>query len=150
MEVCIKRFEELSAEELYEILKIRVAVFCIEQNCLYQDLDYKDKSAYHIYIKESGKIKAYLRVLDKGISFDEVSIGRVKKDLFFYLNQMGKLNRNYRRVSTRSGKVSAKAISGVVSADGVNVKDSSGNVSVLTDMISMSDNVAHDFGFLIN
>ena len=30
MEVCIKRFEELSAEELYEILKIRVAVFCIE------------------------------------------------------------------------------------------------------------------------
>lgn len=77
MEVCIKRFEELSAEELYEILKIRVAVFCIEQNCLYQDLDYKDKSAYHIYIKESGKIKAYLRVLDKGISFDEVSIGRV-------------------------------------------------------------------------
>ena len=77
MEVCIKRFEALSAEELYEILKIRVAVFCIEQNCLYQDLDYKDKSAYHIYIKESGKIKAYLRVLDKGISFDEVSIGRV-------------------------------------------------------------------------
>ena len=70
----------------------------------------------------------------------EVSIGRVKKDLFFYLNQMGKLNRNYRRVSTRSGKVSAKAISGVVSADGVNVKDSGGNVSVLTDMISMSDN----------
>lgn len=69
----------------------------------------------------------------------EVSVGRVKKDLFFYLNQMGKLNRRYSRVSTSSGKISAGAIAGVVSADGVNVKDSSGNVSVLTDKISMSD-----------
>lgn len=69
----------------------------------------------------------------------EVSIGRVRKDLFFYLNQMGKIGKNYNKVSTTSGKVSAAAISGVVSADGVKVKDSSGSVSVLTDMISMSD-----------
>lgn len=69
----------------------------------------------------------------------EVSIGRVKRDLFFYLNQMGKLNRSYRRVSTTSGKVNARAISGVVSADGVKVKDSDGSVSVLSDMIQMSD-----------
>ena len=55
------------------------------------------------------------------------------------MNQMGKLNRRYSRVSTSSGKISAGAIAGVVSADGVNVKDSSGNVSVLTDKISMSD-----------
>lgn len=77
MEIYIKRFEELSLEELYEIIKIRVAIFCLEQNCLYQDLDDKDKKAYHVYIKENDKIKAYLRVLDKGISFDETSIGRV-------------------------------------------------------------------------
>ena len=69
----------------------------------------------------------------------EVSIGRVKKDLFFYLNQMGKLTRNYKKVSTSSGKVNAKAISGIVSADGVNVKDSGGTVSVLSDTITMSD-----------
>lgn len=69
----------------------------------------------------------------------EISIGRVKKDLFFYLNQMGKLNRRYGKVSTTGGKVSAKAISGVVSADGVNVSDGDGNVTVLTDMIEMSD-----------
>lgn len=69
----------------------------------------------------------------------EASIGRVKKDLFFYLNQMGKLNRSYKRVSTSSGKVNAKAISGVVSADGINVKDSGGSVTVMTDMITMSD-----------
>ena len=77
MEVYVKRFEELSVEELYEIIKIRIAVFSLEQNCLYQDLDDKDKNAYHVYIKENDNIKAYLRVIDKGISFDEVSIGRV-------------------------------------------------------------------------
>lgn len=77
MEVYVKRFEELSVEELYEIIKIRVAIFSLEQNCLYQDLDDKDKNAYHVYIKETDKLKAYLRVIDKGISFDEVSIGRV-------------------------------------------------------------------------
>ena len=77
MEVFVKRFEELSLEELYEIIKIRIAVFSLEQNCLYQDLDDKDKAAYHVYIKENDKIKAYLRVMDKGVSSDEISIGRV-------------------------------------------------------------------------
>ena len=69
----------------------------------------------------------------------DVSIGRIKKDLFFYLNQMGKFGRNYKKASTTSGKVSAKAISGVISADGVNVKDTEGSVTVLTNMINMSD-----------
>ena len=40
-------------------------------------MDEKDKNAYHVYIKEDDKIKAYLRVLDRGISFEEISIGRV-------------------------------------------------------------------------
>lgn len=69
----------------------------------------------------------------------EVSIGRIKKDLFFYLNQMGKFSRKYQKASTISGKVSARAVSGVVSADGVNVKNSSGDFTVLSDMISISD-----------
>lgn len=77
MDVVIKRFEELSIEELYEILKIRVAVFVVEQNCAYQEVDDKDKHSYHVYLKDAGGIKAYLRVIDKGISFEEVSIGRV-------------------------------------------------------------------------
>ncbi|MDD6484883.1 MAG: prophage endopeptidase tail family protein [Clostridiales bacterium] len=69
----------------------------------------------------------------------EVSIGRVKKDLFFYLNQIGAVKKQYNRVSTSNGKVAASAISGIVSADGVKVKDSSGNVTIMTDMLSMSD-----------
>lgn len=69
----------------------------------------------------------------------EISIGRVKKDLFFYLNQMGKLTRSYKRASTSGGKINARAISGTVSADGINVKSSDGTVSFLSDMITMSD-----------
>lgn len=77
VELVVKRFEELSIEELYDILKIRVEVFVVEQQCIYQELDEKDKQSYHVFYKENGKIQAYLRVIDKGVSFDEVSIGRV-------------------------------------------------------------------------
>ncbi|ACL20478.1 GCN5-related N-acetyltransferase [Desulfitobacterium hafniense DCB-2] len=77
MELIVKRFEELTAEELYEILKIRVAVFVVEQNCPYQEIDGKDKQSFHIYLKDDCGIQAYLRVVDKGVSFNEVSIGRV-------------------------------------------------------------------------
>ncbi len=77
MELIVKRFEELTTEELYEILRIRVAVFVVEQNCPYQEIDNKDKQSFHIYLKDEDGIQAYLRVVDKGVSFDEVSIGRV-------------------------------------------------------------------------
>ena len=77
MEWKIKRFEELTTTELYEILRVRAEVFVVEQTCIYQDLDEKDKRAYHLYCEESGKVKAYLRILDKGISYPEISIGRV-------------------------------------------------------------------------
>ena len=72
-----KKFAELTTTELYEILKLRAEVFVVEQNCAYQDLDDVDKDAYHVYLKEEGKILAYLRVIDKGKRLDEVSIGRV-------------------------------------------------------------------------
>ena len=73
----IKRFEELTTTELYEILRVRAEVFVVEQTCIYQDLDEKDKRAYHLYCEESGKVKAYLRILYRGISYPEISIGRV-------------------------------------------------------------------------
>lgn len=77
MELIIKRFDDLSLQELYDILKLRVAVFVVEQNCPYQEIDDKDQKSYHMFYKENGEILAYLRVVDKGVSFDEVSIGRV-------------------------------------------------------------------------
>ena len=77
MEVIIKEFKELTAEELYEILKLRINIFIVEQNCPYEECDDKDKNSYHLYLKEDDKILAYLRVVKKGISYDEISIGRV-------------------------------------------------------------------------
>ena len=77
METVIKRFDELTLDELYEILRARAEVFIVEQDCVYQDLDDVDKEAYHVYLREEGKIVAYLRVIDKGKRLDEVSLGRV-------------------------------------------------------------------------
>ena len=73
----IKKFNELNVEEVYEILKLRNEVFVVEQQCIYEDCDDKDKRAYHLFGEEDGKIVAYLRILEKGISYNEISIGRV-------------------------------------------------------------------------
>nr|WP_312579219.1 GNAT family N-acetyltransferase [Sedimentibacter sp.] len=77
MDLVVKRFEELSVEELYKILQVRVKVFVMEQNCVYQEIDDKDQHAYHVFLKDDRGIKAYLRVIDKGVSFEEIAIGRV-------------------------------------------------------------------------
>ena len=77
MQVVIKHFSELNTEELFEIYKLRSAVFVVEQNCVYQDIDEADKTAYHLYLKDADGIQAYLRVLPKGVRYNEASIGRV-------------------------------------------------------------------------
>ena len=77
MEIVVKKFNELSIDELYEIMQARAEVFIVEQNCAYQDLDGVDQEAYHVYLRDNGKIVAYLRVVDRGKRLDEVSIGRV-------------------------------------------------------------------------
>ena len=77
MELVIKKFDELTAEELYDILKLRVDVFVVEQECAYPEIDGKDKGAYHVWLKDDEGIAASLRVLDKGVSFDDAAVGRV-------------------------------------------------------------------------
>lgn len=73
----LKYFNELSAEELYSILQLRSEIFVVEQNSPYQDLDGKDFKCYH-FMGYSGKdLVAYTRLLPKGVSYAEVSIGRV-------------------------------------------------------------------------
>lgn len=77
MKLYVKHFDELTVNELYEILKLRSDVFVVEQNCVYPDLDDKDQDAYHVFLKDDSGIQAYLRVLDRGVSFEDVAIGRV-------------------------------------------------------------------------
>jgi len=76
----IKPFENLSPNELYEIMRLRSAIFVVEQNCVYLDLDGKDKVALHLFGEFEGKIVAYSRLFKPGISFDNASIGRVVVD----------------------------------------------------------------------
>lgn len=77
MKYNIKAFNELTTDEIYEIMRVRNEVFVVEQNCVYQDCDGKDKKSYHLYYMNNNRIIAYVRILEKGISYEEVSIGRV-------------------------------------------------------------------------
>ena len=74
----IKTFEEFTVPELYNLLKARSEVFVVEQNCVYLDADGYDQQAIHVWAEEEdGEILAYCRVFDKGIKFEETSLGRV-------------------------------------------------------------------------
>ena len=72
-----KRFETLSLDELYQMLKLRSEVFVVEQNCVYLDIDDKDKKALHLFGTHQGKIIAYARLFKPNDYFEEASIGRV-------------------------------------------------------------------------
>ena len=77
MKLFCKDFAELTADELYCILALRVRVFVVEQSCPYLEVDGRDRRACHVWLEDEDGIQAYLRVLDRGVSFPEVSLGRV-------------------------------------------------------------------------
>jgi ElaA protein len=79
----IKPFETLTTNELYDILRLRSEIFVVEQNCVYLDLDGKDKLALHLFGEFEGKIVAYSRLFRPGITFDNASIGRVVVDVTY-------------------------------------------------------------------
>lgn len=79
-----KSFSELSAHDLYAILKLRQDVFCIEQDCLYPDIDGEDPHYLHLLgwqtlLADESKphLAAYLRVAPPRLKYDEASLGRV-------------------------------------------------------------------------
>ncbi|QEY21892.1 GNAT family N-acetyltransferase [Psychrobacillus sp. AK 1817] len=73
----LKKFSELDINYLYEILKLRVEVFVVEQNCPYPELDNYDQHALHLSYKENNEIIAYCRIIPGGHKYEECSIGRV-------------------------------------------------------------------------
>ena len=77
MQLLVKHFTELSAAELYAILRARQDVFVVEQNCPFPEIDGKDLDAYHLWFEENGEILAYARVMDRGVSFETPAVGRV-------------------------------------------------------------------------
>jgi len=77
LKIIIKTFNELSTQELYDLLQLRSAVFVVEQNCVYQDIDGKDQKAHHVLGIKNDKIIAYTRIFKIGDYFEYASIGRV-------------------------------------------------------------------------
>jgi len=77
MQLHIKPFHELTLTELHDIYQARVAVFVVEQECPYQEVDGHDPVSYHLWFDDDKGIQAYLRVLPPGTTFPEASIGRV-------------------------------------------------------------------------
>ena len=97
----IKTFQELTVDELYELLRVRTEVFVVEQDCVYQDMDGDDKEAIHVWLTEgvtesvtnkeealdgdknkvnrtdNEKVVALARVCPAGVHLPTISIGRV-------------------------------------------------------------------------
>ena len=72
-----KSFQELTVDELYELLRIRSDVFVVEQDCVYQDMDGDDQKSIHLWLTVADKVVALARVCPAGTHMKEVSIGRV-------------------------------------------------------------------------
>jgi len=77
MDFYVKSFEELTTSELYELLRLRSDIFVVEQECIFLDLDNKDKEALHILGIKNNEIIAYSRLFKPGDYYKEASIGRV-------------------------------------------------------------------------
>ena len=73
-----KKFKDLSVDEYFEVVYLRIEIFVVEQDCPYQEIDEKDRQSIHLFGRTGeGEIIAVCRILPVGVSYDEVSIGRV-------------------------------------------------------------------------
>lgn len=71
----VKTFDELTTKEFYMLVKERIAVFVVEQNCPYQEVDEIDPEALHTFLTdEQGNVAAYTRIYKEE---DAVHFGRV-------------------------------------------------------------------------
>jgi len=77
LKIFTKKFSELTTNELYELLQLRAEVFVVEQDCVYQDVDFKDQKALHVLGFKNEKLVAYTRIFKPGDYFKLASIGRV-------------------------------------------------------------------------
>lgn len=84
------RLDELSTRDFYEIVKAREAVFVVEQQCAYQEVDELDPLAWHLSATVEGQLAAYTRVVGPGDKFAKPSIGRVMTLKAFRGHQYGR------------------------------------------------------------
>ena len=71
-------WREWPADLLYEVLRLRSAIFVVEQNCVFHDMDGLDPRCEHLCGTDAnGRVLAYARLLPPGLKYPEPSIGRV-------------------------------------------------------------------------
>ena len=76
-----KRFEEISGVEMHELLSLRQAVFIVEQQCIYQDIDEWDSQAWHLSGRDqTGKLIAYARITFPNTKSENPTLGRILVD----------------------------------------------------------------------
>jgi ElaA protein len=102
-----KKFQELTPEELYQVLKLRIAVFVVEQDCVFQDCDDKDQASWHFMGWENGELVAYSRLMPPGLAYEQASIGRVVTATKVRQTRTGKelMNRSIKEVYNLYGKI---------------------------------------------
>ncbi len=103
----LKLFKDLSQHELYSIMQLRQEVFIVEQNCPYLDADGKDLHSYHLMGFVKNDLAAYARLVFPGISYEEVSIGRVVTSPTYRKKEFGKqlMQRAIDEIGKKDGKV---------------------------------------------
>ncbi len=73
-----KSYEELTTQELHDLIKVRMDIFVVEQNCPYPEVDGYDPEANHLWLEdEDGQVIAYCRIFLSGVKYNEASIGRI-------------------------------------------------------------------------
>ncbi|MGT2771764.1 GNAT family N-acetyltransferase [Streptococcus marimammalium] len=82
-----KHFDQLTSEELFIILKERVRVFVVEQNCAYQEIDEEDLTAIHLFCLKDNKLMAYCRLIPQE---NQVKLGRVLVPYSFRQKGLGR------------------------------------------------------------
>ena len=103
----IKPYNDLSKDQFFDILKLRIEIFVVEQCCYYQELDDEDKEAFHVSIYNDGIIVAVGRIIPN-LHNKEVKIGRIavkmehrKKGLAYKMMKdiMNFLSKDYKNFS---------------------------------------------------
>lgn len=91
VEWVFKSYQELSKNELHELMILRQEVFVVEQDCPYQDADHKDVDSFHLLGYVDKDLRAYLRLVNPNVSYAEMSFGRIVTSFKSRGQGMGKL-----------------------------------------------------------
>ena len=87
----LKEFDQLTLQEFHSILKLRIDIFVVEQDCPYPELDNKDQLAYHFFCKDKpGSVIAYTRIFKPDDYYQEAAFGRVVVHQDFRKQELGK------------------------------------------------------------